>query len=274
MAIQDEFGRIGTFEDFIRPFEDTDTTIVDADGLMFNDTLIVAISGDVTVNATVDEPNGVIAFSGAGGAGDGIVLLQSPMRPDRNGTIVTGGRVKSANTTTDFRFFGGFASTADRDETVIPFSLSGTTLTANNAGEAVGFYFDTAATTDDIRFMASSAGVADTSATVAIGDKVKGVNTAGATTLGSLGIRAGATITADKWFVYRIEMDTDGTVRGYFGEENMNVAGPVLVATLRSGTMTTTSMYFPFLAMIDVSTGDVLHEVDYFYSKGYRYWGA
>ncbi len=276
MAIQDDFGRIGTFEDFIRPFEDTDTTIVDADGLMFNDTLIIAISGDVTANGTQDEPNGVIALSGAGGAGDGFVMIQSAMRPDRNAPMVVGGRCTSANTTTDFRFFGGFASTADRDETVIPFSLSGTTLTANNAGEAVGFYFDTAATTDDFRFMSSTAGAADTTAPVTIGSKVAGFNTAGATTLGSLGIRAGAVPVADKYWVWRVEMDPDGTVRGYLGDESManSPKGLQLIATLRTGPMSVTTMYFPFTAMIDVSTGDVLHEVDYFYSKGNRYWGA
>lgn len=273
MTVQDDFGRIGAFEDFIRPIEDSDTTIVDADGLMYNDTLIIAISGDVAANATVDEPNGVIQFSGAGGAGDGIVMIQSPMRPDRNAPMVVGGRCKSANTTTDFRFFGGFASTVDRDESVIPFSLSGTTLTANNTGETVGFYFDTAATTDDFRFMSSTAGAADTTAAVTPGSKVLALNS-NATTLGSLGIRAGAVPVADKYWVWRVEIDPDGTARGYLGDESMGVSGLTLIATLKAGPLSTTTMYFPFTAMIDVSTGDVLHEVDYFYSKGNRYWGA
>lgn len=267
MAIQDSYGNIGTFEDFIRPFEDTDTTIADADGLMFNDTLIVAVSGDVTANSTVTIPNGVIALSGAAGAGDGFAMLQAPMRPDRNGTIRAGGRCKISSVT-DGRFFGGFITTVDRDETVIPFSLSGTTLTANNAGEAVGFYFDTAATTDDFRFMSSTAGVADTSAALSYA-------LSGATTLGTLGVRVNSTPTADKFWVWRVEIDPDGTCRGYFGDETMaNTTGLTLVATLKAGTLTTTSLYFPELFMNSVSTGDPLFEVDYFYSKGNRFWGA
>jgi len=267
MAIQDQFGRIGSFEDFIRPFEDTDTTIADADGLMYNDTLIVAVSGDVTVNSTVDESGGVIALSGAGGAGDGFVMLQAPMRADRNGTIVVGGRCK-ASSVTDGRFFGGFVQTVDRDETVIPFSLSGTTLTANSVGEAVGFYFDSAATTDDFRFMSASSGTADTTAglSYALG---------GQTTLGSLGVRANATPTADKYWAWRVEVDPDGTVKGYFGDETMaNTTGLTLVATLKPGVLSTTTMLFPMLFMNAVSTGDPTHEVDYFYSRGNRYWGA
>jgi hypothetical protein len=274
MAIQDSFGKIGFFEDFQRTIEDTDTTIADADGLMWNDILIVALSGDVTVNSTVDESGGVIAFSGAGGAADGVALLSSPMRPDRNGTIVVGGRCKNASAA-DFRFFGGWISTADRDETVMPFTLSTTTLTANNAGEAVGFYFDAAATTDDLRFTASSAGTADTAARVRVGDKVKGLTGQSTTTLGLLGVRAGATVTADKYFVWKVEMDPDGTVRGYVGDETMAYdKGLTLVATLEAGTMTTTSLYLPAFFMAATSTGDPLAEVDYYYAKGNRYWGA
>ena len=267
MAVQDSFGRLTVFEDFLTLFEDTDTAIVDADGLRHNDVLIIAVSGDVAMNSTVDEPNGVAQFSGAGGAGDGIVISTSPLRPDRNGTIVTGGRAKMASIT-DGRFFAGFMSTMDRDESLIPFTLSGTTLTANNSGEAVGFYVDFGATTDDMRFMSSTAGAADT--TAAVINHVNGTTT----TLGSLGVRANATLAADKYFVWRVEMDNDGTVRGYFGDESMLVKGPKLIATLKAGTMTTTALYFPACAITSTSTGDPLFEVDYFHASGARYWGA
>lgn len=268
MAIQSTYGRIGTFEDFIRPFEDTDTTIADADGLMYNDTLIIAVSGDVAVNSTVDEPNGVIQFSGAGGAADGVALIQSPMRPDRNGTMWVEARFKQAAPATDGRFFLGFVQTVDRDETVVPFSLSTTTLTANSVGECVGFYYDSAATTDDIRFMSSTGGTADTTAAL---DYALG----GATTLGSLGVRCNATVTADKYFILRIEVDPDGTARGYAGDETMaNTTGLTHIATLRRGVLSTSTMYFPMAMSVAVSTGDPLLEFDYLGSQGNRYWGA
>lgn len=268
MAVQDGFGKIGFFEDFQTLIEDTDITVADADGLRHNDIQIVAVSGDVTVNSTVDEPNGVWAFSGAGAAADGPALLSAPMRPDRNGTIVVGGRCK-VSTAADFRLFAGFMSTADRDETVMPFTLNGTTLTANNSGEAVGWYFDSQATTDLVRFMSSTAGVADTTASVY--NHQTGVQT----TLGSLGIGATTmTLTADKYFVWKIEMDPDGAARAWIGDETMGVKGLKLIATLAKGTLTTTSLYFPALMMVAQTTGDPTFEIDYFYGSGNRYWGA
>ena len=233
-------------------------------GTRFNDITLVAISGDVAMDHTVDEAGGVASFSGAAGAGDGIALIGGPFRPSTNGTIVTGGRFK-ASAVTDYRVFVGLASTASLSETVNPFTLSGTTLTANNAGEAVGFYYDTQATTDDMRFMSSTAGVADTTATVYNSTGTK-------TTLGALGLRANVTIAADTYMVYRIEMDNDGTVRGWFGDESVTNRGLVRIGTLAAGTMSTTAFYFPLMLLLEQSTGDPTHEVDYFYARASRDW--
>lgn len=265
MAIQDAYGRIGFFEDFLGV--GAAATLSDATaGTRFNDVTLVAISGDVAMDHTVDEAGGVVSFSGAAGAGDGIALIGgSPFRPSTNGTIVTGGRFK-ASAVTDYRVFAGLASTASLSETVNPFTLSGTTLTSNDGGSAVGFYYDTQATTDDMRFHASTDGTEHTTATVydQYGSK---------TTLGALGIRANATIAADTYMVYKLEMDNDGTVRAWFGDESMaRNKGLVRVATLAAGTLSTTRFYFPLLMLLEQSTGDPTHEVDYFYAFGARDW--
>ena len=234
-------------------------------GTRFNDITLVAISGDVAMDHTVDEAGGVASFSGAAGAGDGIALIGGPFRPSTNGTIVTGGRFK-ASAVTDYRVFAGFASTASLSETVNPFTLSGTTLTANNAGEAVGFYYDTQATTDDLRLMSSTAGTADTTAVAYDQYGTK-------TTLGSLGLRANATIAADTYIVYRIEIDNDGTARGWIGDESMaRNKGLVRIGTIAPGVLSTTAHYFPLLFLAEQSTGDPTHEVDYFYARGFRDW--
>lgn len=241
-------------------------TISDATaGTRFNDITIVAISGDVAMDHTVDEAGGVASFSGAAGAGDGVALIGGPFRPSTNGTIVTGGRFK-ASAVTDYRVFVGLASTASLSETVNPFTLSGTTLTSNNGGSAVGFYYDTQATTDDMRFHASTDGEEHTTAVVydQYGNK---------TTLGALGVRANATIAADTYMVYRLEMDNDGTVRAWFGDESLGRnKGPVRVATLAGGVLSTTRHYFALMLLLEQSTGDPLHEVDYFYGRAFRDW--
>lgn len=268
MAVQSTYGKLAFNEDFLGI--GATAAIADATaGTRYNDIGLIAISGQTDLDYTVDEPNGVISFTGAGGAADGIVLYSAPMRPDRNGTIWMESRFKNASAT-DWRAFIGFQSTLNQAEAVNPFTLSGTTLTANNAGEAVGFYTDTTATTDDFRFMSSTAGVADT--TAALSYALAGHS---GLTLGALGVRANATLTADSYYIARVEMDPDGAVRGYFGHESMaNTTGLTLVASLKAGPMTITSLYFPVVHLLAASTGDPLAECDYFRGGGNRWWGA
>ena len=262
--IQSSRGKIRVFEDFTGV--GAAATISDATaGTRWNDLTLVAISGDVAMTHTVDEGGGVAGFSGAAGAADGIAILSSPMIPTGNGTMIVEARCK-VSAATDYRFFCGFQQTVSLSETVNPYTLSGTTLTANAAGEVVGFYYDTAATTDDFRFMAGANSAASTAAAL---DYALG----GATTLGALGIRCNATLTADRWFIARVELDADGTARGYFGDETMaNVNGLTHIATLRAGDLSTTVAYFPIVQLLEESTGDPTHEIDYFLAEGNRDW--
>lgn len=264
MAIQSQFRKIRVFEDF--QGVPAAATISDATaGTRWNDVTLIAISGDVDLTHTVDEGGGILAISGAAGAGDGLVITTSPMRPDENGTMVIEVRCKNSSAT-DFRFFCGFQETVSLSETVNPYTLSGTTLTANAAGEVAGFYLDTAATTDDFRFMAGANSSASTGAAL---DYALG----GATTLGSLGVRSNATLTADRWFIARVELDPDGTCRGYFGDETMaKVTGLTHIATLRTGELSATAVYYPIVQLLASSTGDPTAEIDYFYAAGNRYW--
>lgn len=265
MAVQSTYGKLSFNEDFLGIGATAQLADATA-GTRYNDVGLVAVSGTLDFDYTVDEPNGVISFNGAGGAGDGGSIYSAPMRPDRNGTIWVEARFKLASAS-DARAFLGFQSTFNQAEPVIPFTLSGTTLTANNSGEAVGFYIDAGATTDDARFLSSSAGTADLTAAYDY--------TLNGQTVGTLGIRANMTLTADSYMIARVEVDPDGTARGYFGHETMrDTLGLTLVATLRRGTLTTTSLYFPHLFVGATSTGDPVHEIDYFRGGGNRYWGA
>ena len=265
MANQDSFGRIGFFEDF-NGYAAT-ASIADATaGTRYNDLTIAAVNGQTELFFTVDESGGVIQFNGAGGAGDGAALWGAPMVASSNGALSMGARYKGASAT-DLRVFVGWQETVAAAEPVNPFTLSGTTLTSNNGGEVVGFYTDTAATTDDYRFHYSKDGTENTTATV-----VAPIN--GETTLGALGVRALATITADSWVVARIEIDTQGNVRGWLGAAGMaNQTGLSFVARL-DGTFDSGAVVFPMLHLAASSTGDPLLECDYIWAKGARDWSA
>ncbi len=267
MPIQDSFGKIGFFEDFQGLTDDDNITLTGGTPVQWNSVLMVPISGDVAQNVVVDEGGGVVSFSGAAQAADGIALLSAPMQPSGNGTIVVVGRWK-ASAVTDYRVFFGWQETCDRDATVNPFTLSSTTLTANNGGQVVGLYYDTQASTDGFRFMASSDGTAATTAAL---DQAR----EGSTTLGALGILAGDTLVADKFIVARVEIDPDGTARGYLGTTGMgNQNGLTLVATLAEGALDPDALYHPHMHLAEQSTGDPTHEVDYFGATGNRDWTA
>jgi len=266
MAIQDEFGRIGFFEDF--GGYNATASIADATaGTRFNDVTLIAVSGATEFIGTVDESGGVASFSGAAGAGDGIAIIGLPMQPSSNGTIRMGARFKGASAT-DLRVFVGFAETVALAEPVNPFTLSGTTLTSNDGGNAVGFYTDTAATTDDFRFHYSLDGTESTTAPLYS-------SLSGATTLGALGIRANCTLTADSWYVARVEIDTGGGCIGYFGGPGMaNQSGLTKIAHMKPGTFDQTALVYPVLYLLAESTGDPLLECDYFWAKGNRDWAT
>lgn len=273
MTIQAQYGKTGSgFEDFTgiaATFSIADATA----GTRFNNYCLVAISGQSEIDFTVDESNGVMSVNGAGAAADGVAIIGSPLRPDRNAPMVISARWKNSSAT-DYRCFFGFQQTVALAEVVNPWTLSGTTLTSNAAGEVVGFYYDAAATTDDFRFMAGANSAAETSAAFKCGPMVAGLNS-NATTLGSLGIRVGETVTADKYVCAKLEMYDNGAVRAYFGGENSaNTNGLTYIGELAAGPLNTGVLYFPVLLLAATSTGDPIGEIDYIDSYGKRYWTA
>ncbi len=268
MAIQDEFGRIGFFEDF--QGYAASVTIADATaGTQYNDVTLIAIGEAVTAFSTVDESGGVASFqSDAANAGEGISITSGhAFVPSSNGIMRMGARFKGSSAT-DLRVFVGFQETVSMVETVNPFTLSGTSLTSNNGGNVVGFYTDTSADTDDFRFHSSLDGAEST--TAALSDAIDG-----STTLGALGIRAKCTITADSWYVAKVIVNPDGSAEGWFGGAGMDdQRGLTRVARMEAGTLDVDAVYFPLLLSVAGATGDPLHEVDYFWAKGNRDWNA
>lgn len=252
-------GKVFVFEDFQGGIAQT---LTDATQYSFNDIRLAGISGDAAMDIVVTAPNGIATFSGAGGAGDGVGIFTLPMEPSTQGTISMQIRFKTS-ALTSYGFFVGLQETVALAEPVNPFTLSGTTLTANNGGNAFGLYYDTAATTKDVRAMASVNGVAQTAA----------LNAAG-TAYGALGIRANTTLVAAKWQYARVEMDPDGACRAYWGDITLDPtgSGPKLVADLRAGVLSTTALYHPIAILVDPSTNDPLHSVDFFGAETYRDW--
>lgn len=264
MTIQSDYGRIGTFEDF--GGYEASQTISNATVIRVKDLSLVAVSGDETYINTVDESGGIASFVGdAAGAADGIAIYGAPAIPSSNGTLTMEARFKTSSAT-DFRMFCGWQETVSAAEPINPFTLSGTTLTANNGGNVVGFYTDTSADTDDYRFHASLDGTELT--TAALGSSIDG-----STTLGALGIRAQATLTADSFIICRVQIDVAGGAEGWCGAVGMaDQNGLSPIARMNSGSLDADALYFPILQLLAASTGQPTHKVDYFAWKGGRDW--
>ena len=250
----DEFGRIGFFEDFQGLTDDDDITLSDATPVRWNDVLLIPISGDVAQNVLVTDGGGIVTFNGDGSAGDGICLTSAPMQPSGNGPLRMSARFK-LTAVTDMRLFVGWQETVDRDETVAPFSLSGTTLTDNAVGQVFGLYYDTGADTDDWRAAGASDGSIFTDSS-------------------SPGIRANSTPVADEWMIAKVEIDPDGTARAWYGDSSLDnpSVSMNLIDTLPSGNLDVDAFYHPILFMVAVSTGDPTFKVDYITARGNRDW--
>lgn len=254
-------GVIEVFEDFQSAIAQT---LTDATEYRLNDIRLAAISGNTAMDIVATAPNGIATFSGAGGAADGVAIYSMPMQPSTQGTLSMQVRFKSS-AFTSYGAFIGFQETVSVAEPVNPFTLSGTTLTDNDGGQVWGIYYDTAATTDDWRVHASSDGAAFTTA----------LNDNGVA-LGALGTRVGLTTapTADKWMYVRVELDPDGAGRVYYGDilTDPGNTGPKLVGTIRPGYLDTTALYHPIAILVDPSTNDPLHSVDFFGARAFRSW--
>lgn len=252
-------GRVRVWEDFTSGIAQT---LSDATQYRHGDLRLAAISGDVAMDIDVTVPNGVATFSGAAGAADGVAIYAMPFKPSGGGTMSMEVRFK-ASALTSYGFFVGWQETVALAEPVNPFTLSGTTLTSNNGGNVFGLYYDTAATTDDVRAHVSLDGTELTTAT----------NSAG-TAYGALGIRANTTLVAAKWQYARVEIDPNGAARAYWGDQTLspNNTGPKLIADLKAGNLDVDALYHPIAILVDPSTNDPLHSVDFFGAYGYRDW--
>lgn len=256
------YGRMRLVEDFTSGIAQT---LTDATEYRWGDFRLAAISGDVAMDIVVDEGNGVATFSGAAQAADGVAIFALPFIPSRNGTLIWEARWK-VSAVTDYRAFFGFAQTVALAEPVNPFTLSGTTLTANNSGNCFGIYYDTQATTDDWRALASVTGTANTTA-------IDGVTSVA---YGSLGTRLNTTIVLDSWMYARCEIDPDGKARMYFSDVSTdpNNTGPRLVSMLPAGVISASAALHPMLLLAEQSTGDPLHHVDFVaidYNRDWRF---
>lgn len=204
-----------------------------------------------TIENTVDEPGGIVAFTTDTGDDDNVAIFAGPLKAG-DGPIVMEARFKT-NSATLGAIFCGFSQTLAVDTPVMPAEFATATMTYNGTGAMAGLQFDSDGTAKDFRAVFGSGGVV-----------LSGAD--------ANGTRANATITADRWYVARTEIDPSGAARVYFGDITAG-SQMKLIKSISTG-VSTTAVLHPVLMFENRSAAARLFEVDYFYCRGYRDWAV
>ena len=229
---------------------------------------LVGVGTGVLAN-TVDEPGGIIDMLTDTNDNDNAVLFAGTFKPADGGMwMECRFKITDSVATTRAAAFIGFTETLAMDTPVMPAETATATTTYNGTGGMAGFVMDSDATTIAWRFVAGDAGVA--LATVAgPGAAALAPGAVG----GAIGILANKqTLTADRWYLFRVEITPAGIARGYFGDIG---SGDNLVLVGSNTTALGTTDCFHAIAMGENRSGANEHfEVDYFEGEGYRDWAA
>ena len=215
--------------------------------------------GFVSVNegsfaSTVDEPGGILAITTDTGDNDNAVLFAGPFRP-ADGYIELEARFKYSNV--DCAVFVGFTETLDGTTPVMPAEFATATMTYNGTGGMVGFNYDVDGTTDDFRAVMGDGGAA-----------VSGSGN---------GVRANATLTADRWIIARLVLYEDTSAECWLGEvghaDSNSVPTLRLIKKFAAG-LTATDLFFACLMVENRSGNARVLETDYFDGSAGRDWAC
>ena len=204
--------------------------------------------------STIDETGGILAITTDTAQNDNAFLVAGVFSP-RDGKIVLRTRFKYSNV--DCAIFVGFSETLAIGTPVMPAEFDTVTMTYNGEGGIVGFNYSVSGTTDDFRACMGDAGAA-------ISDS-------------SNGIRASATVTADRWIQTEVILNEDGSAECWLAD--CSQANALLMPKLRlvkrfdTGTLLTpTDVFHACLGIENRSANARTLEVDYFAGSGGRDW--
>jgi len=215
MATDTNLGRVKYFNDFVK--KENDAT---------NELTEIGTSATIGIN---EQNNGALVLTTHTDDNDSAAVNTLKTWNPSFGLCVMEARVTQVTDAEGRGIFIGFTDDASTEEN--PISISGTTVTTT-ASNGVGFYFDTDATTDTIRFGGVKADADSTQ-----------VNT-------GVALAAAAT-----WQTFRVSIDEDGTAVGSInGKEVARVASSLTANTdlcakvlLKNSDAAAASMYVDYL---------------------------
>jgi hypothetical protein len=176
--------------------------------------------------------------------------------------MVMEARLKMADmAATQGAVFVGFTETLSIATPVMPAETATATTTYNGTGGMAGFVFDSDSTALVWRFVVGDGGAALATETAA----------------GAAGTAVGitptqATVTNDRWYLFRVEITPDGIARGYFGD--IGAASTLDYVGRNTAALGTGDSFHACVLIENRAAGAEVLEVDYAYAEGYRDWLA
>lgn len=262
---QGSFGRITQKNDFtaLVPFTQATTTVPAALGENLGEGWSLHGVNEGVVTSVVDEPGGIIEIVTDTADNDNNFITNGVWRPADGGLICEFRlKIPTSVAATRAAVWCGISETMSIATPVMPFETDTVTTTYNGSGGMIGFGFDSDATVIDWRF-----GAGDGGAALGTVDSNGTVGTA-------LGIRANANITADRWWVFRIEVRTDGTALGYIGDAVNDEAGSLRLVGESTGAVTPGDNFHATVGIENRSGANEELQVDYAVVQAYRNWDA
>lgn len=249
------FGRIPFGSDFTGIYDSVvwgATNLVSGEGI--GNGLGFASVNEGSFASTIDEDGGILAITTDTADNDNAVLIGPRCKP-ASGLAWAEARFKYSNV--DTSVFFGFSETMALDTPVMPAEFSTATMTYNGTGGMVGLQYDVDGTTDDWRALMGDGGAAQSGS--------------------GNGIRANATVTADRWVIARVNLFEDGSAECWLGDvghaDSNNIPTMRLIKRFETG-LTSTDLFYPVLMAENRSGNARVLEVDYFKGEVGRDWAC
>lgn len=247
---QGTLGKLRAFNDFLG--QTAITVLASATDLGGGVSLIGVNEGSVA--SVVDEPGGILAITTDIGDNDNHFLVSGPFKPSDGGCVMEARfKLPTDVLTTTVCVGAGFSETLDPATPVMPAEYATATLTVNGTGGMAMALFDTDGTVIDFRGV-----IADKAAALA-GTKCAGD-------------ALGATVTADRWYIVRVEISATGIATVYFGDANDNKS--LARVAYNTAPLDPANLFYAFLGIENRSAAARILECDAFLAESWRNWSV
>ena len=234
---------------------------------------VIGIGTTGSLSAVLDEPGGVVSILTTASDDENEALVAGNFKPSDGGMWMEARfKIPTSVAATREAVWCGFTETFNQTTPVMPSERATATTTFNGTGGMLGVMFDGDSTLLELFAVAGDGG-----ANLANKDYLGAVGGANGIQLtGAAGIPGGTVLTADRWYIVRVEIDPNGLGRVYLGDYDggASLTKPLKLVLENTTALGTGDSFTAVLMIENRAAADEELEVDYFIGEGGRDWAA